>query len=162
SDNDWIYGNFIGTDPTGMVNEGNGEGISVGSSSNVTIGSKNDGHDALERNVISANVGNSYTNHDIFVTDNSTAVTIQGNYVGTDATGSAQFDSASNGDINIREENSSNLKIIGNVVSGSAYIGIHLVGDSDVTIQGNRIGTTADGTQALGNPNGFGVLMEYC
>jgi uncharacterized delta-60 repeat protein len=159
SSNDWIYGNFIGVDPTGMVNEGNATGVAV-VANNLTIGSKNDGHDALERNVISANVGNS-NNHDISVKDHSTAVTIQGNYVGTDATGSAQFDSASNGDINIRAENSSNLNIIGNVVSGSAYIEIHLVGDTDVTIQSNRIGTTADGTQALGNPNGFGILTEY-
>jgi parallel beta-helix repeat protein len=163
SGNDWIYGNFIGVDPTGMVNEGNGTGVYVVSANNVTIGSKNDGHDALERNVISANEADP-NNANILVRDNSTFVTIQGNYVGTDATGSAQFYSASNDDINLREESSSNLNITGNVVSGPAYIGMHLVGDTNVTIQGNRIGTTADGTQTLGagHTGGGGIFMEYC
>jgi hypothetical protein len=161
SGNDWIYGNFIGVDPTGMVNEGNATGVYVVSATNVTIGSKNDGHDALERNLISGHAGN-FGNQGIFVRDNSTAVTIQGNYLGTDATGSAQFNFVTNGDEDIMVTNSSNLYIIGNVVSGPADMGMYLSADSNVTIQTNRIGTTADGTQALGGSAGTaaGIWME--
>jgi hypothetical protein len=150
SGNDWVYGNFIGVDPTGMANEGNQSGIVVDTTNNVTIGSKADGHDALERNLISGNGGNSGAG--IFV-NNSQSVTIQGNYVGTDATGSGQFNFVHNGDFNIKAYSDSNLNIIGNVVSGGAYFGILLsYNTSQAVIQGNRIGTNAAGTQALGPP----------
>src|SRR5262249_16333183 len=55
------------------------------------------------------------------------------------------------------------VNILSNVISGGAYAGIHLYPDvSVVTIQGNRIGTNAGGTAALGNGGGAaGVYMEW-
>src|SRR6266851_2227058 len=53
--NTWIAGNYIGTDPTGTINEGNGGGIGVNDGcSHIIIGTNGDGvNDLLERNVIS-------------------------------------------------------------------------------------------------------------
>src|SRR4029077_13391046 len=80
--NVWIYGNYIGTDPTGTSARPNGQGgIWVGSGTNVLIGTNADGfNDAAERNLISGNGGQG-----ILVQNNST--TIAGNYVGTDVSG---------------------------------------------------------------------------
>ena len=53
----WIWGNYIGTDPTGTLAEGNAsEGIYVVNGGNNIIGTNGDGvNDAAERNVISGN-----------------------------------------------------------------------------------------------------------
>ncbi len=58
--NNWIYGNYIGTDPTGTVAEGNANGgIYVVNGGNNLIGTNGDGvNDAAERNVISGNGNN--------------------------------------------------------------------------------------------------------
>src|SRR5262249_51479191 len=155
--NDWIYGNFIGTDPTGTINEGNATGVWIASASNVTVGSKSDGHDALERNLISGNGGNDSAG---ILVDAAQSVTIQGNYLGTDATGAAVFTFTHNNDGNIKASNDSNLDIIGNVVSGGAYFGIDLYPNvNGVVIQGNRIGTNAAGTAALGGAGAAGIYL---
>ena len=54
---DWIYGNFLGTDPTGTQAEPNEYGVEIdGEASGNLIGSNGDGiNDAAERNVISGN-----------------------------------------------------------------------------------------------------------
>lgn len=156
--NDWVYGNFIGVNPTGTVNDGNGTGVWIFSANNATIGSKSDGHDALERNLISGNGGND--NAGIFVTDNSNTVTIQGDYLGTDATGNSTFAFTHNSDANIKAFNVSNLNILGNVISGGAYESVMLLPNvNHATIQGNRIGTNAAGTVALGNT--YGIYMAF-
>src|SRR5581483_4214920 len=83
--NDWIYGNYIGIDPTGTTAMPNGQGgIWIGSqASNILIGTNADGvSDAAERNVISGNSGEG------LLIDGSN-VTVAGNYIGTTAAGSA-------------------------------------------------------------------------
>jgi hypothetical protein len=54
---DWIYGNFVGTDPTGARAEPNGRGIGIdGSATNNLVGTNGDGiNDQSERNLISGN-----------------------------------------------------------------------------------------------------------
>ena len=53
---DWIYGNFLGTDPTGTQAEPNDYGVEIdGGASDNLIGTNGDGvNDAAERNLISA------------------------------------------------------------------------------------------------------------
>jgi hypothetical protein len=154
-----VYGNYVGVDPTGMIAEGNGfnvlNGISVFGSNHVTIGALGDGNDLLERNLISANGGHSGAGISV---RNSTDVTIQGNYLGTNATGNAAFTTLHDSDSNLFANNASNLHIIGNVVSGGASYGVLLFNDSHPVIQGNRIGTNASGTAALGNA--YGIWMD--
>ena len=54
---DWIYGNFLGTDPTGTQAEANDYGVEIdGGASDNLIGTNGDGiDDAAERNLISGN-----------------------------------------------------------------------------------------------------------
>ncbi len=147
-----IQGNLIGTDATGAAAPpDNSPGGSLGVDfcygvSNVTLG----GTTAAERNVISGNqgiavdLGSSFSNdvHDI---------TIRGNYIGTDVTGTARL---GNGTIGIRI-NQPNNGVFDNVISASGAEGIQAEGGATL-VQGNFIGTDATGTLPIGNA-GAGV-----
>ncbi|MCQ3929406.1 MAG: hypothetical protein DPW16_03020 [Chloroflexi bacterium] len=83
-----VIGNFIGTDLTGTValpNRGNGVNILSGAQ-RIQIGAPNLG------NVISANALNG-----VHIQSSASAVTIQSNYIGTDATQSLTLGNALNG-----------------------------------------------------------------
>jgi len=151
----WIYGNYIGVDPTGTIGEGNLHGILLDSVNLVTIGSNGDGvNDVLERNVISGHNGSGWGGEGVRV-GRSTNVTIKGNYLGTNAKGDAAI---ANQDDGVRAYDDSNLRIIGNVMSGGSGYGVILNPNVDhVVIQGNLIGTNAAGTAALGDT--FGIYM---
>ena len=79
---DWIYGNFLGTDPTGTQAVPNNIGVQIdGGAANNTIG----GTAAGAGNVISAN-----GNYGIWITGaGTTGVVVQHNLIGTDITGTA-------------------------------------------------------------------------
>ena len=112
-----IQGNLIGTDATGAAAPpDNSPGASLGVDfcygvSSVTLG----GTTAAERNVISGNqgiavdLGSSFSNdvHDI---------TVRGNYIGTDVTGTARV---ANGNIGIRINQPGN-SVLDNVISARA------------------------------------------
>jgi parallel beta-helix repeat protein len=144
-----IEGNYIGTDPSGMVSLGNtGEGIlvQVGADNN-TIG----GTTAVARNVISGN------NHGIRI--NSSGNVVSGNYVGLDATGTLDRGNSNDG---ILVENGGANNMIGgtaagagNVVSGNNNGGVVLhTNVVNNTVQGNYVGTNAGGSSAIGNSTG--------
>ncbi len=144
-----IQGNYIGTDATGQLDFGNYyDGVYVaGGAFNITIG----GTTAAARNVISGN-----NRYGILLIQNSGVPsnnTIQGNYIGTNATGTATI---GNGSYGIRFENSFNNLVgaIGtgpsNVISGN-YAGIHLFYGSGNQVVGNYIGTDVTGSVDLGN-----------
>ena len=86
----------------------------------------------------------------------SSGNTIQGNYLGTDLSGSADRGNGLDG-INI--DNSANNVIGGltpaerNVISGNSIHGVRIIGESadNNIIQGNYIGLNAAGTAAIGN-----------
>ncbi len=152
-----VAGNLIGTDVTGSNALGNGnDDVQIRSSSNDTIG----GITAGARNVISASGG-----FNLYILNNG-AETIEGNYIGTDATGTFALDTDTLTGIEVLSS-SDNLiggtaPGAGNVISGNAYAGI-VVGDyfgggqnpqvtDGNTIQGNLVGLNASGTAAI--PNG--------
>ena len=87
-------------------------------------------------------------------------VRVQGNYVGTDKSGTKDLGNDGDG---IYLDNASGATIGGttaasrNVVSGNGG-GVDLVFDSGTRVLGNRIGTTASGTGALGNDL-YGVFI---
>lgn len=151
-----IQGNYLGTDVSGTANLGNLFGVYLVSTDHVLIGADADGvEDALERNVIfSPDVGGGGG----IRCDQSTDITIQGNYVGTDVSGNFAI---ANLYFGIEVDNSSGVKIggaepgAGNLIAGGG-IGVLLEANAhDVVIQGNRIGTNAAGTAALGNSIGI-------
>jgi len=155
-----IQGNYIGTDRTGTISQGNGRattrmgGVLVQGSSGNVIGGTNSAH----RNVISANGGTGIYLH------NSSGNTVQGNRVGTCVSGMTALGNTTNG---IGLYNAGGNLIGGtsaaarNVVSGNNQSGIYLYGAGSTgnRIQGNYIGTDASGHAGLGN-GATGVLLN--
>jgi hypothetical protein len=141
-----IEGNFLGTDPTGTLDRGNnfdGVNISEGPSENVVGGST-----PAARNVISANGGTG-----VFL-DAANANRIQGNYIGTDKGGTKDLGNDSDG---VVVESASDTTLGGttaasrNVISANGHSGVFLINAQGTQVLGNRVGTTASGTGALGN-----------
>lgn len=144
--NNLIAGNYIGTNKNGNAALGNGlDGITVTSSEN-RIG----GTSPTARNVISGNGGNGVS------LMNASATLVQGNYIGTNAAGTAALPNAESG---VSVDNSGSNTIGGfvsggrNIISGNSGNGIFLLGagSTENLIQNNYIGTTAAGNKALGN-----------
>ena len=142
-----IEGNFVGTDPSGTLAEGNqfnGVFIIGGASQNVVGGSTPD-----KRNVISGNGSGIRLNSD----DNR----IEGNYVGTDKSGTQDLGNTGHGVLVDRVSgNTVGGTTAGarNVISGNDGNGVEIDNATDNKVLGNRIGTTANGTGALGNSEG--------
>jgi titin len=151
-----IEGNYIGTDVTGAVDLGNAQdGVRIDGSSGNTIG----GTTAAARNVISGN-----NVRGIRILNGATGNVIQGNYIGTDVTGTVDVGNTAAG---VFIELSSNNTTIGgtslgarNIISGNDTFGIHVLTSSTGTvIQGNYIGTDVTGTVDVGNSI-TGVIIE--
>jgi hypothetical protein len=141
-----VQGNKIGTDAGGTADLGNGsEGVYVvGTAANIVIG----GASVAARNVVSGNGG-----YGIRLASNGTNVSVQGNYVGTDATGSSDLGNSLSGVL----VGVGFKSIFQNVISGNDQEGVHLTASNNF-VQGNFIGTNAAGTAALANV-GAGVLI---
>ncbi len=142
-----IVGNWIGTDATGKLDFGNGsDGIAVKANNN-TIG----GATAADRNVVSGNGGQGV---DVDPGVNGTVIT--GNYIGTDAAGSAGIGNSSGG---IIVENSTGATIggtaagQGNVIAYNTGIGVNVTTTpvSGVRILGNAIFSNSGIGIDLGN-----------
>ncbi|HBB95280.1 MAG TPA: hypothetical protein DC054_07795 [Blastocatellia bacterium] len=154
--NNLIAGNFIGLDPTGTIALGNtSSGIGVNSSDNAIGGSA-----PADRNVISGNHAPG-----IFIIDGNFGDVlsnnkIQGNYIGTNAAGTAALTNITAG-INIAGTDSNLVGGSnpgeGNLISGnSGEDGIRIGNSSTNTkVMGNLIGTKADGISPLGNGRGI-------
>ena len=141
----FIEGNYIGTDTAGTAALGNTDGVGIKSADN-TIG----GTSAEKRNVISGN-----TTYGVIIRFGFNGNVVQGNYIGTDASGTAAL-----GNLNTGIDMRGDMNTIGgttpgarNVISGNGVSGIAIpqVEARENVIQGNYIGTDAGGTAALGN-----------
>jgi hypothetical protein len=137
-----IQGNIIGLDASGSSALGNLiDGISTDLASDTQIG----GTTAWDRNIISGN-GNGIG------TSRGGARAIQGNYIGTDITGTVALGNANWG-ITSAQGGSLIGGVVpgaGNLISGNKVAGINLVLASSV-VQGNRIGTDVTGTLPIPN-----------
>jgi titin len=144
-----IQGNFLGTDPSGTLARGNGEGgVMIYSSPGNLIG----GTTASARNLISG--GNQ--NGVYLFGSSATGNVVSGNYIGTSVTGHAALANVYNG-LEIAAS-SSNLiggttPGAGNVISGNGQSGIYFISPPAAgnLVQGNYIGVNANGTGAVGN-----------
>jgi hypothetical protein len=164
---DWIYGDSLGTDPTGTQALPNNEGVEIdaGATKNL-IGTNGDGvNDATERNLLS---GNLFAG--VWITgQGSYGNAVAGNFIGTDISGTAALNngtqsiSESQGDIlggGVVIENGASANRIGtdgksaddvgerNVIAGSGNDGVDIAysGTSENVIAGNFIGTDVTGT----------------
>jgi hypothetical protein len=145
-----IQGNYIGTDATGTVKLGvRGAGIYVNGAPGVSIG----GTGAGARNLLAGSkLGTGYGG--IRLLGGATGAVIEGNYIGTNVTGTAAFQNNACG---ICVDSGAHtiggtVPGAGNLISGNT-IGINFaeVAASGSTVQGNLIGTDVTGTVDLGN-----------
>jgi CSLREA domain-containing protein len=152
----WINGNYLGVSPDGTAARANHRGIWVlGGASNI-LGANGDGvNEPAERNLIS---GNTLSNGaGIALQLGAASNVIAGNYIGTNAAGLAALPNRYGV---IFLQSSQNNTIGGttsaarNVISGNQGVGIRLDTSDNTLIQGNYIGTAADGMSALGNQVG--------
>ena len=147
-----IAGNFIGTDATGSTaNGGSGFGVRHEGGNNLRIG----GPSAADRNLIS-NMSQGAIILDVF--SGSTGHLIQGNFIGTDRTGTLSLAQVSA----VGMSNTNNAQVLNNLISGNPGGGLDTlnVTPNTLIIRGNLIGTQADGTSALPNGNFGGINLR--
>ena len=147
-----IQGNYIGTNAAGTAALGfDGTGIVLSGVRNVTIGGTAPG----AGNLISGN-GNTLGASGVHIANPSTGIVVQGNLIGTDASGTAALGNLNSG---ILVAGSGSGVTIGgtsaaarNVISANTEYGIHLIGTAGGNvIRGNYIGTDITGTANLRN-----------
>jgi Right handed beta helix region len=143
-----IAGNYLGTNAPGKGAKGNFIGVLVkGEGSDNVIG----GPDPADRNLISANT------YGVEIDSVRSGNVVEGNRIGTNAGGTVALSSTA-GDFDqfgvLLASSGSTVKdnLIANMSDGVEVWG------NDNTIQGNLIGTNADGTAAI--PNNIGVVLE--
>jgi titin len=142
-----VQGNYIGTDATGTSALGNGTGVFLDTSQVNLLGGTEPG----AGNLISGN-------GDGIALSNSTSNAIQGNFIGTNATGTTAVGNLRG----VLDRSGSNAiggiaSGAGNVISGNCGNGVELDGLNSVVL-GNKIGTDITGTTALPN-NGDGIAI---
>ncbi|RTK94318.1 right-handed parallel beta-helix repeat-containing protein [Candidatus Saccharibacteria bacterium] len=153
-----VQGNYIGTDNTGLVGVGNvAAGVNnsgIGTALNALVG----GLTAASRNIISANESaGSYPGE---------GWTIQGNYIGLDATGMAALGNATvggSGGLSIDGVNDVTVGGAGtaqNVISGNLSHGVAPHETTGLVVDNNLVGLARDGTTILGNGAAGIVLTE--
>jgi hypothetical protein len=147
-----IQGNFIGANAAGtgrvdVAGQRQGAGVFLSSNTGTIIG----GSSALARNVISGNTNG------IYVDSNTSNLTIQGNYIGVDATGSVALGNSLSGIAGSSPAGPRDTLMIGgtaagtgNVISGNGCKGV-FVNSYNLVFQGNFVGTNAAGTAVIGN-----------
>ena len=153
-----IAGNYIGTDASGTTAVANRMGLVVDwGAADVLIG----GASPVERNIISGNEG-----YGIFIRGETvTGVAIRGNYIGTNASGTATVGNAEGVHIDVGAQNN----VVGgdaaghrNIISGNRW-GVAILGANTASnlVIGNYIGTDASGMVALGNSLGGVTVQAY-
>jgi HYR domain len=148
-----VEGNFIGTDPTGTNDSPRVTFIGVKA---LSPGNRIGGTSPGARNVFGG-----CTSAGINLTGAAgTNNTVQGNYIGTDKTGTKAI--ANGTGINV----DSSLNLIGgippgagNLISGNSGSGISITSASTNVVEGNLIGLAITGASALPNGNG-GIFLN--
>jgi len=152
-----IQGNFIGTDVNGTTALPNGKrGVEMERAPNNIVG----GTTLSARNVISGNIQNGV----LISRPTATGNVVQGNYIGTDVTGTVDLGNRFSG-VSIDLGASNNT--IGGTTAGARNLisgnddGVVIAGSGTTgnQILGNFIGTDVNGTADLGNPSD-GVIIE--
>ncbi|MDQ3117179.1 MAG: hypothetical protein M3Q86_11350 [Verrucomicrobiota bacterium] len=140
-----VQGNFIGTDISGGIDLGNvNDGVHIFDAPNNNVGGTLTG----ARNIISGNRFDGVR----LTGDLATGNLVQGNYIGTDAAGGADLGNGSGIGVDSAPDNTIGGSVAGagNVISGNGF-GVLVTSGIGNRIQGNRIGTDANGTAPLGN-----------
>ena len=138
-DNNIVTGSYVGTNAAGNATALNGNhGVDIDGFNN-RVG----GPAVFDRNVLSGNVFGGVR------VSSGTGNLIEGNYAGTDETGTVGL---GRGTITVE----SNLNTVRDNVSAASFAGILVMGDEN-TVQGNTTGTDVAGVASLPNSTGISV-----
>lgn len=160
--NTTVIGNYIGVRSDGSTCDAGPQGVTLASGSSGTIG----GDASNERNVISCQSG-----ENILVQSGAGAWTISGNYIGTNAAGTAGIGSGTGIAFQAAATYASAITIGGDMdVAGEANVisglgtGIDVKGtfSSTLDIGENYIGTNSDGSSAIANSTGISINGATC
>ena len=172
-----IWGNFIGTDPTGKIARPNLVGIHFGINSEnnivgdelLALGGGNPTPYPFLRNIISGNATDGvYLNSADIANAPSTAHHFRGNYIGVDATGTAALPNGRYGFF--ADVGSTNEALHDSIVGGHSTDGVRIVGGANVSIRFNAIGVgiggvalpnAGDGVHIMGDSQGAAVTDTY-
>jgi uncharacterized repeat protein (TIGR01451 family)/CSLREA domain-containing protein len=139
-----VEGSFIGIDPTGTTDLGNTwYGVELSTSS--PVANRVGGTGVASRNILSANLTG-------VAGSGSSPGVVQGNYVGTNASGDA---AVPNDQGLFLQSGLIGGPGAGNLISGNNFNAMGVVGP--VTVQGNIVGTDASITTSLQNGAGIGA-----
>jgi len=157
--NNSILGNYIGTTAAGNVALGNqAEGINIDGASGTIIG----GTVAGAANVIAAGGAGSGIREGIWIINGASGSKIQGNYIGTDVTGTVNLGSTASG-VSIGNSGApSSNNLIGGTVAGAGNV-IAFNGVSGVSIDTSTSGASVNNA-VLGNSvysnTGLGIDLD--
>jgi hypothetical protein len=161
SDGNTVSGNFIGTDPTGTIAMPGGHGIQIVNGSTNTIG----GTTPAARNVVAGDGAERVEILAQFAGSGPTSATanqVQGNYIGTNASGTAALGTGSRG-VHLGGNGNTMNNVIGGTAAGAGNLlsgnstGVEIENSTANLVQGNLIGTNIAGTAAI--PNNFGGVI---
>jgi hypothetical protein len=167
-----VQGNFVGVNATGVYSIANGfDGLTLRGAMSTMIGGARPASSTVCDGVCNLISGNG--NNGVAVTTAGTqSTTVQGNFVGTDATGTHAVANgwsglAVSGGISTtiggaRPASSTVCDGVCNLISGNAQNGVYLTGAGTTanTVTGNSVGTDVTGAHAL--PNGWsGIALFY-
>lgn len=141
-----IQGNFIGTDITGALGQGNTTGLVIQDAPGNIIG----GLAPEARNIISGNRFHGF----IIIGEGAVGNLVQGNYIGTDRTGIMDLGNRGVGVVINAPGNTigGTTAMARNVISGNDSAGVVIGGEATGNaVQGNFIGTDVTGILDLGN-----------
>ncbi len=137
----------------GNIIRNNGTGIRITANNNLIGGTTSSARNVISGNVVGVDIVSSFNQ-------------IKGNFIGTNETGTASQANSlgiqTNGSLSGA---ASNNNVIGgaeagakNVISGNSTSGVSIFNNSAAVVQGNFIGTSADGASPI--PNGVGILLN--
>jgi titin len=158
TENNVVEGDYVGTDATGAHSLGNsvcGVGVALGASNNTVGGTSTAARDVISGNGFGVYISDSGTDDNL----------VEGDYIGTEVTGSVALGNANGGVILI--DGAAGNTVGGttaaarDVISGNVGAGVTVYGSgtTDNLVAGDYIGTDTTGTHALGNSNmGVSIL----
>lgn len=138
---------YLGTDPSGTAARPNGNGIRLNGNDN-TVG----GASETDRVLISGNQG-------VGLRISGSGNTLLGSTVGANLTGAAALPNGGEGVLTDGDGTVIGAPGAGNLISGNTSRGVSIGDGAGIVVQGNRIGTDAAGTAAMGNSIGVQVFQ---